>query len=195
MTKRKRDRRALALGLSLAGVLALGTAIHFAPDIDFLAYLSLADEEAEKEKKLKEHVDSAVAAEVDKRFRQAVAMLHAKKYEYAASALHRVLELRPRMPEAHVNMGFAMLGMDDYKAARDFFEGAIDIHPSQENAYYGLSLALRELGDLEGAVGAMRTYVHLVKPDSPYLEKARASLEEMENELTEKRGERSVTIE
>ena len=39
-------------------------------------------------------------------------MLHAKQYEHALHAFHRVLELDPAMPEAHVNAGFALLGMN-----------------------------------------------------------------------------------
>ena len=46
----------------------------------------------------------------------------------------------------------------------------------QLNAYYGLAVALEALGDLAGAKGAMRTYVHLGKPDDPYVRKAEAAV-------------------
>ena len=59
--------------------------------------------------------------EVRQRFEQAVLMLHARQYEHAATALYRVLELAPAMPEAHVNMGYAMLGLKRGDAARGFF--------------------------------------------------------------------------
>lgn len=126
------------------------------------------------------HARQARTAEIDGRFKQAVAMLHAKQYEHAATALHRVLELAPGMPEAHVNMGFALIGLKRYAAARDFFETAIDRRPAQINAYYGLAEALEGLNDLEGALGAMRSYVHRSRPDDPYLRKARAALWEWE---------------
>lgn len=122
------------------------------------------------------HARQRRLAEIDQRFRQAAAMLHAKQYAHASVALHRVLELAPKLPQAHVNMGYAMLGLHRDAVARDFFMSAIDLKSSQLNAYYGLALALERLGDLDGAKGAMRTYIHLTNPDDPFLPKARAAL-------------------
>lgn len=118
------------------------------------------------------------------RFDQAAAMLHAKQYEYAITALHRVFELSPRMPEAHVNMGFAFLGLENYKAAADFFNSAIELNPYLGSAYWGLAIVLEKSGDYQGALGAMRTYIHLAKPNDPYVRKARSALWEWENRLT-----------
>lgn len=127
------------------------------------------------------HATQMRKAEVDARFQQAVVMLHAKQYEHALTALHRVLQLAPEMPEVHVNMGFALLGLQRPAAARDFFTAAIDLRPAQSNAYYGLAVALDVLGERPGALGAMRTYVHLSKPDDPWLPKARAALWEWQS--------------
>ncbi|MBI3773762.1 MAG: tetratricopeptide repeat protein [Gammaproteobacteria bacterium] len=124
--------------------------------------------------------------ELEERFQQAVAMLHAKKYDYAITALHRVIALAPRMPEAYVNMGYALIGMQNYPAARDFFNIALEIEPYQANAYWGLAVALEQMGDVEGALGAMRTFIHLSPPNDPYLRKARSALWEWESTL--KRG-------
>jgi tetratricopeptide (TPR) repeat protein len=123
------------------------------------------------------------APEVDERFAQAVVMLHAKQYEPAVAALHRVLELAPRMPEAHVNMGFALLGMGKTAAAGDFFRSAIELRSTQANAYYGLALAVEAQGDLHAALGAMRTYLHVSKADDPYRTKARSAIWEWEQAL------------
>lgn len=120
-------------------------------------------------------------AEVRRRFDEAVLMLHARQFEHAATALHRVLALAPTMPEAHVNMGFAMLGLGRAKEARDFFEGATALHPAQANAYYGLALAWEAAGDLAMATGAMRSYLHLARTESAeHLRRARAALWEWE---------------
>lgn len=127
-----------------------------------------------------EHAKEARASEIATRFQQGVVMLHAKQYDHALTAFHRVLELAPKLPEAHVNMGYTLLGLERYQAAHDFFSSAIEIKSSQANAYYGLALALEALGDLPGARGAMRTYIHLSKPDDPYIRKARAALWEWE---------------
>ena len=125
-------------------------------------------------------------AEITRRFQQAVMMLHAHRYEYAVTALHQVIELAPRMPEAYVNMGFALLGLKRYTAARDFFNTATDLRPYQGNAYWGLAESLEQLGDLQGALGAMRTYIHLAPPGDPYVRRARSALWEWESTL--KRG-------
>lgn len=113
---------------------------------------------------------------IARRFRQGVLMLHARQYEHAAVAFQRVLDLEPRLPEARVNMGFAMLGLGRADLAEDFFRAAVDLRPTQRNAYYGLAESLDTLGDRPGAIGAMRTFVHLSPADDPFMRKARSAL-------------------
>lgn len=122
------------------------------------------------------HVQAMQRARFDTGFKQAVVMLHARQYEHAVTALHALLKIAPEVPEVHVNMGFALLGLRRHAEARDFFAGATELAPAQANAYYGLAVALEALGDKAGALGAMRAYVHLTPPDDPWLPKARAAL-------------------
>lgn len=128
--------------------------------------------------------DDPRMAEINRRFQQAVVMLHAERYDDAVTALHRVIELSPRLPEAYVNMGYALIGLKRYKAARDFFATATDLKPYQSNAYWGLAVALEGMDDLRGALGAMRTYIHLTPPDDPHVRRARAALWEWDARLT-----------
>ncbi|MHB8166875.1 MAG: tetratricopeptide repeat protein [Sulfuricella sp.] len=134
------------------------------------------------------HVAQKSKEEIDRQFAEGVAQLNAKQYDAAASSFHRVLELAPEMPEAHVNMGYAMIGLKRYDIARDFFEAATNIRPAQINAYYGLAEALEGLNDLEGALGAMRSYIHRSRPDDPYIIKARSAVWEWETALGRKPG-------
>ena len=120
---------------------------------------------------------------IAERFQQAVAMLHAKQYDYAITALDAVLEMSPNLPEAYVNMGYAFIGLEEYGPATKAFERAIDLRLNQYNAYYGLAVALEGLGEYEAALGAMRSYIHLAPPDDPYITKARAALWEWEAQL------------
>lgn len=129
------------------------------------------------------HMTQKRKEEIDRRFAQAVALLNNQQYEAAANELHRVLELAPQMPEAHVNMGFAMIGVQRYALARDFFTAAIDLNKNQHNAYFGLAEALEGLNDLPGALGAMRSYVHLSKADDAFLRKANSAIWEWEERL------------
>ncbi len=129
------------------------------------------------------HAKQYRLAQIDERFQQALAMLHAKQYDFAIKALHRVIELAPKMPEAYVNMGYALIGKRDYKAAADFFNVATELKPYQANAYWGLAVSLEQQGELEAALGAMRTFIHLSPPNDPFLRKARSALWEWESTL------------
>lgn len=134
----------------------------------------------------KAHAQIYREQQIAERFDQAVAMLHAKRYNFAVKALNRVIELAPRMPEAHVNMGYALIGLEDYKGAVNSFDQAIELKPYQANAYWGLAIASEQLEDFELALGSMRTYIHLSPPNDPFLRKARSALWEWDSAL--KRG-------
>ena len=121
--------------------------------------------------------------QIMERFQQAIALMHAKRYDYAITALDAVLALSPNMPEAYVNMGYAFLELEEFGPARGAFEKALELKLDQVNAYYGLAVAFEGQGEFEGALGAMRTYIHLSQPDDPFLAKARAALWEWEAQL------------
>lgn len=130
-----------------------------------------------------QHVRAMKRKEIDTRFEQGLVMLHARQYEHALTAFHRVLQLAPQMPEAHVNAGFALIGMQRFREAHDFFEGATVLRVQQVNAYYGLAIALEGMKELPGAIGAMETYLHLSKADDPHRRKAEAALWEWREAL------------
>ena len=114
-------------------------------------------------------------------FERGVALYHARRFDFAVVAFHQVLRLAPRLPEAHVNMGFSLLGQSRPDAARDFFLSALALNPRQVNAYYGLGEASEALGDMPAALGAMRSFVHLARADDPFVPKARAALWEWQS--------------
>lgn len=171
---RRPDARRLAFVLTVVLVAAGGAAIHGWSSAPASARI---DPHADPQ----QHAQVARSDEVRARFDSAVLMLHAGQHEHAVTALHRVLELAPQLPEAHVNMGFALLGLHRAAAARDFFTSAMALDAMQANAYYGLAMASDELGDRPAAIGAMRSYLHLAKAqDERHLRKARAALWEWE---------------
>jgi Flp pilus assembly protein TadD len=130
-----------------------------------------------------DHQRQMQQAEVRQRFDQAVVMLHAHQYEHAITALHRVIELAPALPEAQVNMGYALLGLERADAARAFFVAAIDLRPGQANAYYGLAMADEQRHDYESALGGMRSYLHLAPAADPHRVRARSAIWEWEEKL------------
>lgn len=181
---RMSDGRRAAVALTSVGVLALGAAIAWLPGPNAVrTTVPAAPQAGDVAGGAGPH-----AAEVHQRFFQGVAMLHAKQYEHAVTAFHRVLELEPAMPEAHANMGFALLGLQRYRAARDFFDSAAALRPQQVNAYFGLAVALEGMHDLAGALGSMRTYVHLARADDPYRRRAEAAVWEWQSALEQERS-------
>jgi tetratricopeptide (TPR) repeat protein len=167
---RRHDQRRKALWLTLALIAAGGLLIH-----------TLDSPHAPEP--VPKPPTAPHANDTQRLFNAAVVMLHAKRFDDAATALHRVLTYAPNMPEAHVNMGFAMLGLQRHKEARDFFEGATQLAPTQANAYYGLALAHEAQGDLALATGAMRSYLHLARNERPeHLARARAALWEWQQQ-------------
>ena len=105
-------------------------------------------------------------------FNQGVMMLHAKQYELAIPAFHKVIEIAPEMPEAYNNMGYALLGLESYQAAQDFFNSAIDLNVNLLSAYFGLALTFAKQENYPLAIGAMETYRHRTTDDDPYLQQA-----------------------
>jgi tetratricopeptide (TPR) repeat protein len=134
-----------------------------------------------------QHVQTRVRDELDRRFREGVALLQAKHYDQALAAFHRVLQLNPEMPEAHVNAGYALLGLGNYKAAADFFDTATTLRPNQMNAYFGLGEALQAMGDKQGALQAMETYLHRAAANDPFRRKAESATWELRAELEKER--------
>jgi cytochrome c oxidase subunit 1 len=176
----RRDVRLRALALTVAATVAFGLLLANLPADQGEVVAGAAPDPG--------HAARARAAEVARRFAAGTALLNARQFQPAASELHRVLELAPKLPEAHVNMGYAMIGLQRHTLARDFFDSAILLNVNQRNAYFGLAVALEGIGDLEGALGAMRSYVHLAGEQDPYLRKANAAIWEWRAELDRKRA-------
>ncbi|MCB1888246.1 MAG: tetratricopeptide repeat protein [Rhodocyclaceae bacterium] len=171
--KTRVDSRPRAIGLTLAGVLIGGLLIARYDDIvESVSSLRLRGHVEIQRRNAQDQRNT----ELDQRFSQGVVMLHARRYDDAAQAFHRVLQLAPELPEAHVNMGFAMIGLKQWGTAHDFFNTAIELHPEQANAYYGLAICLEAMSDLPGAINAMQTYLHRGAADDPYRRKAQAAL-------------------
>ena len=172
--KKHRDIRFRVLALTAVLISTVALLVQQLPDNE--RHVSSATASFNKA----EHVTQHQQSEIARRFEQAVLMLHAEQYDYAIAALHRILEIAPTMPEAHVNMGFALLGSNNPEAAHDFFQSAIELRPTQANAYWGLAVSLELLCDLEGAMGAMRTYLHLAEPNEKFITRAKSALWEWE---------------
>lgn len=175
------DVRYRAVAISCCLVLVGGALLEWLPSMPAAAPTSAG------------HVAEKQRAEVELRFAQGVVMLHTKEYDHALTAFHRVIELAPQMPEAYVNTGYALLGLQRYAAARDFFDAATSLRTTQINGYYGLALALEGLGDTFGAMQAMETYLHRAPKSDPYRRKAEAAVWEWRAQLAQAKSGQGPT--
>ena len=117
---------------------------------------------------------------LDERFQTAVGLLHTRHYAPAMQSFSEIVASAPWMPEAEVNLAYALLGMERYAEAQLHFERALALNDQQLNAYYGLAITREKQGDLDTALGAMRVYVHLAEENDPHLRKAWAAIWEWE---------------
>jgi hypothetical protein len=63
---------------------------------------------------------------------------------------------------------------------------AIELNPAQANAYYGIAMVQDAEGNIEGALGGMRSFLHLVKDPDPFrihVARARSAIWEWEAKL------------
>ncbi len=104
--------------------------------------------------------------EIEVQFNHGVESLRVGATEEAIKSFHRVLELAPQLYVAHLNLGFSFLAREEYAMAQSFFNGAIELSPERPSAYFGLAQSYEGLGELELAMGAMRSYIHLLPPQS-----------------------------
>jgi len=119
-------------------------------------------------------------------FNAAVGHMQQGRYQQALDLWHKALLLAPDIPEIKVNMGFTLFEMGEYRTARDAFINAMEQNAYQANAYYGLAITNEKMGDLEAALGAMRSYIHLATADADekFIRRARSALWEWETRLT-----------
>jgi tetratricopeptide (TPR) repeat protein len=128
--------------------------------------------------------------DLDQLFTKAVRHMQLGEYELAVNLWHQITLINPAIPEVKVNMGFSLFELGQFETARDFFISAMQQNDFQANAYYGLAITSEKMGDLEGALGAMKSYIHLAQneEDQPFIRKARSALWEWETQLESKRG-------
>lgn len=116
-------------------------------------------------------------------FEHAVLLQQQGQSSRAVAALEMVITLLPQMPEAYVNLGFSLYDLGEFDAARGAFGRAIELNPAQGNAYYGLAIVYEAQQELELALGAMRSFLHIADAQERYKVRARAAIWEWENML------------
>jgi len=109
-----------------------------------------------------------------------------KRFDQALVTLEKAIQLQAQYQEAYTADGYALLGKKLPDNARTTLSGEIDRNPWFADAYFGLGIALEAMGEMEQALGAMRSYLHLTPVKDPYNKTvitARSAIWEMESRL------------
>lgn len=113
-------------------------------------------------------------------------LLKAGKADEAAQSLLKAMYLAPDDADAFVLMGDAMMQRRRFGEAREYYESAIDRDLVRAEAYFGHATASEAMGDLESALGGMRSYLHVVSDKDPFrlkVAQARSAIWEWESRL------------
>ena len=129
---------------------------------------------------------TAGSGTLEQALKQADALIAEKKYDHAIRTINRVRPLAGNSAQAYRLVGRALMGRGDPATARDFFAKAIDLNPRFAQAYFDHASASEGLGDLESAIGGMRSFLHIVKNPDPFrlqVAQARSAIWEWEAKL------------
>lgn len=209
-SRRRRDYRPIALAGVIAGVIAIGLLVDILPGrgIDSsdargkhdgsaqLAGLSelrepaaATQEERTPRDENPQHAGDPAAArvkEINRLLRAAEKSIRERRYDEAIATLNRAGPLNPTHAPTYLTMGHALAGKRDYAEARRYYEAAINFDPVYADAYFAHAAASEQLGDLETALGGMRSFLHTVKNADPYrlqVAQARSAIWEWEAQL------------
>lgn len=201
---RRRDKRWLAVVLTVVVVIALGYGFQMLPGHGVVAESAgdaaastgldaLAGSIAERrdievpvpvEDQVSPHAPNADA--VRRQLKEASDLIRAKRYDDALRQLNAAREQIKDVPQSYLVLGRALEGKGDYSTARDFYNAALDRDPTLPDAYWGFATSSESLGDLPAALGAMRSYLHTEPDADPYrrrIARARSAIWEWESNL------------
>lgn len=132
------------------------------------------------------HLDEVRRVTVDALNGMARGALKSGQPDEAGQSLIKAMYLAPNDPEAFHLMGDAMMQRRRFGEAREYYESAIDRDRLRADAYFAHASASEALGDLESALGGMRSYLHVVADKDPFrlkVAQARSAIWEWESKL------------
>jgi tetratricopeptide (TPR) repeat protein len=109
-----------------------------------------------------------------------------RQYDQALQVLNSAQPLLKDRAEAFLLIGNILERKKDYSTARDFYNAALKRDPFLADAYWGFATASESLGDLESALGGMRSYLHTEPDPDPMrlrINQARSAIWEWETRL------------
>ncbi|MDO8619436.1 MAG: O-antigen ligase family protein [Candidatus Daviesbacteria bacterium] len=103
--------------------------------------------------------------------------------QFSLDSYGRAIQLDPLNPQLRLNVGGIYYSIKNYEMAVRFFTDAANLKPDFANAYYNLSIALRDKGDLTNAQATAEKLVSLVDPKSTDYPTAAAYLKDLKDRI------------
>jgi tetratricopeptide (TPR) repeat protein len=100
--------------------------------------------------------------------------------QFAIQSYSQAVALDPINPNTRISLGGIYYALGRYDDAIRTFELAIIAKPDYANAHYNLAVALREKGDIDGAIKQMELVLSLVQKGSTDYDLAKKTLDELE---------------
>ncbi|WP_265946402.1 tetratricopeptide repeat protein [Dechloromonas sp. A34] len=197
--RRRRDRRPLAVVLTVLAVVGFGYAFQHMPansvvadpaaaNIEQLAASIGERQEVDIPVPVEEQVDPALpdSPDIRHKLKEASDLIRAKRYDDAIRHLNQSRAQLKDVPQTYLVLGRALEGRRDYSTARDFYNAALNKNPALADAHWGYATTSESLGDLPSALGAMRSYLHTESDADPFrkrIAQARSAIWEWESRL------------
>lgn len=86
--------------------------------------------------------------------------------QFSLDGYGRAIALDPYNPLLRLNIGGLYYSLKNYDMAIRFFDDAVNLKPDYANAYYNLSIALRDKGNLQEAQAVAEKTVQLLQTDT-----------------------------
>lgn len=86
--------------------------------------------------------------------------------QFSLDSYGRAIQQDPLNPALRLNVGGVYYSIKNYDLAIRFFTDAANLKPDYANAYYNLSVAMRDKGDLQSAQATAEKVLTLLSPDS-----------------------------
>ncbi len=115
-------------------------------------------------------------------YNEGVQLYSEGKFESAAAAYEKALEMKPAMQDALRGLGLTLIQLKQYKRAHDLLQRARKLDPANPENYYSLGVLHTLLGDPVSAVASYQKYLSLA-PDAPDAEKVEEWIEKLGHRL------------
>ncbi len=204
--KRRGDKRGLILLLVVFAVGTVGWLVSMIPDRGIkadatpLASPPAGFESLKREngqwmansdiETLPERATNAAAkaplSPADQALADARQLIKRRDYDTALRTLNAAQPILKDRGEAFLLIGNVLERKRDYATARDFYNAALNRDPYLADAHWGFATTSESLGDLESALGGMRSYLHTEPDPDPMrlrINQARSAIWEWESKL------------